>query len=216
MTKAASDLGVTRAVGIEARRDHGAQDRCASASPTPTAAACPRAGSAGSSSSSSSLPWSRSIPQVIDAGNLNAKYDVLIFADGILPENDGPAGRSLRPASALGRARGRVRAVARPLFGGEERSRDQGLRGGGREGHRHRRFDEHRPSPRPRRGPPRRAHGRRPEGSRPRQVLRAGLGPARRGGHHASPGLGRHAGRGCPLRQLAGLRTQAERRRCAG
>ena len=31
-------------------------------------------------------------PQIIDAGNLNAKYDVLIFADGILPENDGPPG----------------------------------------------------------------------------------------------------------------------------
>jgi hypothetical protein len=31
-------------------------------------------------------------PQTIDAGNLNAKYDVLIFADGILPENDGPPG----------------------------------------------------------------------------------------------------------------------------
>ena len=30
-------------------------------------------------------------PQVVDAGNLNAKYDVLIFADGILPENDRPA-----------------------------------------------------------------------------------------------------------------------------
>ncbi len=29
-------------------------------------------------------------PQAIDAGNLNAKFDVLIFADGILPENDGP------------------------------------------------------------------------------------------------------------------------------
>lgn len=31
-------------------------------------------------------------PQTIDAGNLNAKYDVLIFADGILPENDAPQG----------------------------------------------------------------------------------------------------------------------------
>jgi hypothetical protein len=29
-------------------------------------------------------------PQVVDAGNLNAKYDVLIFADGVLPENDDP------------------------------------------------------------------------------------------------------------------------------
>jgi hypothetical protein len=28
-------------------------------------------------------------PQEIDAGNLNAKYDVLVFADGILPESDG-------------------------------------------------------------------------------------------------------------------------------
>ncbi len=30
-------------------------------------------------------------PKDIDAGNLNAKYDVLIFADEILPENDNPA-----------------------------------------------------------------------------------------------------------------------------
>jgi hypothetical protein len=30
-------------------------------------------------------------PQEIDAGNLNAKYDVLIFADGILPEADNAA-----------------------------------------------------------------------------------------------------------------------------
>lgn len=28
-------------------------------------------------------------PQEIDAGNLNSKYDVLIFADGVLPESDG-------------------------------------------------------------------------------------------------------------------------------
>jgi hypothetical protein len=31
-------------------------------------------------------------PQEIDAGNLNAKYDVLIFADGILPESDSGGG----------------------------------------------------------------------------------------------------------------------------
>ncbi len=31
-------------------------------------------------------------PQDIDGGNLNAKYDVLIFADEILPENDAPSG----------------------------------------------------------------------------------------------------------------------------
>jgi hypothetical protein len=31
-------------------------------------------------------------PQTIDAGNLNAKYDVLIFADGILPASDGGGG----------------------------------------------------------------------------------------------------------------------------
>ena len=30
-------------------------------------------------------------PQQVDAGNLNAKYDVLIFTDEILPENDAPA-----------------------------------------------------------------------------------------------------------------------------
>jgi hypothetical protein len=30
-------------------------------------------------------------PQQIDAGDLNARYDVLIFADEILPENDAPA-----------------------------------------------------------------------------------------------------------------------------
>ena len=31
-------------------------------------------------------------PQEVDAGGLNAKYDVLIFADGILPEQDGGGG----------------------------------------------------------------------------------------------------------------------------
>ncbi len=36
-------------------------------------------------------------PQAIDAGNLNSRFDVLIFADGILPENDRPAGGLFSP-----------------------------------------------------------------------------------------------------------------------
>jgi hypothetical protein len=49
-----------------------------------TAARCRPAGRAGSSSSTSSRSRS-SIPATLDAGNLNAKYDVLVFVDGGIP-----------------------------------------------------------------------------------------------------------------------------------
>jgi hypothetical protein len=39
------------------------------------------------------FPFELVFPPALDAGNLNAKYDVLIFADGAIPERDGAPGR---------------------------------------------------------------------------------------------------------------------------
>ena len=55
------------------------------------AARCRRATCAGCSSSSSSTS-SASSRQTLDAGNLKAKYDVLLFPDGGIPETDGGGG----------------------------------------------------------------------------------------------------------------------------
>jgi Zinc carboxypeptidase len=38
------------------------------------------------------FPFEVLYPQTLDAGNLNAKYDVLVFVDGGIPERDTPAG----------------------------------------------------------------------------------------------------------------------------
>ena len=38
------------------------------------------------------FPFEVVFPQTLDAGNLNAKYDVLVFVDGAIPERDGAAG----------------------------------------------------------------------------------------------------------------------------
>jgi hypothetical protein len=38
------------------------------------------------------FPFEVVYPAMLDAGNLNAKYDVLVFVDGGIPERDGPAG----------------------------------------------------------------------------------------------------------------------------
>ena len=39
------------------------------------------------------FPFTVVYPQTLDAGNLNAKFDVLIFVDGAIPERDGAGGR---------------------------------------------------------------------------------------------------------------------------
>jgi hypothetical protein len=39
------------------------------------------------------FPFERAFPMALDAGNLNAKYDVLIFVDGAIPMRDAGAGR---------------------------------------------------------------------------------------------------------------------------
>jgi hypothetical protein len=39
------------------------------------------------------FPFEIVYPQTLDAGNLNAKYDVLIFVDGAIPERDTPPGQ---------------------------------------------------------------------------------------------------------------------------
>src|SRR5260370_36992116 len=38
------------------------------------------------------FPFEVVFPQTLDAGNLNAKYDVLVFVDGAIPQRDGAAG----------------------------------------------------------------------------------------------------------------------------
>jgi len=38
------------------------------------------------------FPFEVVFPQTLDAGNLNAKYDVLVFVDGAIPQRDGTAG----------------------------------------------------------------------------------------------------------------------------
>jgi hypothetical protein len=38
------------------------------------------------------FPFEVVYPQTLDAGNLNAKYDVLVFVDGAIPERDGAGG----------------------------------------------------------------------------------------------------------------------------
>jgi hypothetical protein len=38
------------------------------------------------------FPFEVVFPNTLDAGNLNAKYDVLVFVDGAIPERDGAAG----------------------------------------------------------------------------------------------------------------------------
>jgi hypothetical protein len=38
------------------------------------------------------FPYERVFPQTLDAGNLNEKFDVLIFVDGAIPERDNPRG----------------------------------------------------------------------------------------------------------------------------
>jgi hypothetical protein len=39
------------------------------------------------------FPFEQVFPQTLDAGNLNAKYDVLVFVDGAIPMRDAPAGQ---------------------------------------------------------------------------------------------------------------------------
>ena len=79
---ATKTLGIN-AVAVAQRRPERPFSYIPSASDllTSMAAPCPRAGSAGSSSSSNS-PSRVVYPQELDAGNLNAKYDVLVFPDG--------------------------------------------------------------------------------------------------------------------------------------
>ena len=38
------------------------------------------------------FPFEVVFPQTLDAGNLNAKYDVLVFVDGAIPQRDGATG----------------------------------------------------------------------------------------------------------------------------
>src|SRR5439155_11396650 len=38
------------------------------------------------------FPFDVVFPQTLDAGNLNAKFDVLVFVDGAIPARDGAAG----------------------------------------------------------------------------------------------------------------------------
>ena len=42
------------------------------------------------------FPFEVVFPQTLDAGNLNAKYDVLVFVDGAIPQRDGAARRRWR------------------------------------------------------------------------------------------------------------------------
>src|SRR5262249_15168708 len=42
------------------------------------------------------FPFEVVYPQTLDAGNLNAKYDVLVFVDGGIPERDGQGGGGFR------------------------------------------------------------------------------------------------------------------------
>src|SRR5438552_7864330 len=45
------------------------------------------------------FPFEVVFPQTLDAGNLNAKYDVLVFVDGGIPERDQQAGGGGQPAA---------------------------------------------------------------------------------------------------------------------
>ncbi len=154
------------------------------------------------------FPYELVFPQALDAGNLHATFDVIVFPDGAIPENDRP-GR--RPGTVCRqRARG-VPHVGRRHDRGEVGAVDQGLRRRRGHGARDWRFDIARASP----GPPLdesrgRATGQRHRAARAaREVLRAGIGAARGRRCLAPAGLGHgDAGRRV-LRQQPGLQARS-------
>ena len=96
--------------------------------------------------------FERVFPQTLDAGNLKAKYDVILFPDGGIPETDGGGGGLAAAAADASRARTKFpRSIAR--ISAASRSRDraeaEGVRGSRRRDRRLRRIRGARSSPRP-------------------------------------------------------------------
>ncbi|MEZ5319656.1 MAG: M14 family metallopeptidase [Vicinamibacterales bacterium] len=169
------------------------------------------------------FPFTRVFPPEIDAGNLNARYDTLIFVDGAIPAPAPAGGRGARGGGA-GRPRAAVLAGAREQGGRHSRAVREpgrlddrrrvaaapaGVPGERRHGDRHRPVrDEPRRVPGPADDrPPRRERA----AAAPDEVLHAEFGAARARGH-GEPGRGWHArARGRVLRQQP--RVDARRRR---
>ena len=96
------------------------------------------------------FPFEVVFPQTLDAGNLNAKYDVLVFVDGAIPMRDAAARRRRRLRRTAG---GRVDPGGVPRHGWPRHRREDGA--GAEEVRGERRHDPHdrivdgaRPSPR--------------------------------------------------------------------
>jgi len=52
------------------------------------------------------FPFEVVFPQTLDAGSLNAKYDVLVFVDGAIPERDPSTGSGQAPSTSSGQVAG--------------------------------------------------------------------------------------------------------------
>ena len=137
-------------------------------------------------------------PQTLDAGNLKAKYDVIIFPDGGIPEADnaggGFGGRPPTPQEVPEEFRARLGRVSLAKHGAAA----EALRRRGRRDRGLRRLRRARLSPRPagERSPGGGAAGRRRPSAAAHQVLHPRLDRARgRGQHHPARVRLREAGR---------------------
>ena len=158
------------------------------------------------------FPFSRVFARELDAGNLNAKYDVLIFVDGAIPPATAPAGGRPRWWSRPDRPRRELTEADVPaeyheqlgrMTVGENHSATARVRRSGRHDRRDRQL---------RRQPCRafQAAGARPSGRGRQaaaafQILRSRVGADREGGYQAS-GCRRHErADGLLLRQQSGV-----------
>ena len=152
-------------------------------------------------------------PQTLDAGNLKAKYDVILFPDGGIPETDNAGGGfGGRPAHAAGGAGGVPRAPG-PRHHRQDGAAAEALRRRGRRDRGLRRLRRARLSPRPagERSPGGGAAERRGSAAAAHQVLHPRLDHARRRGqHHPARVRLREAGRRV-LREQPGDAAGAER-----
>ena len=178
--------------------------------------------------------FERVFPPTLDAGNLKAKFDVLLFPDGGIPETDGGGGGLAVAADASRRAKRSPRSTARSSAASRSRhgAAAEGVRGSRRRDRRVRRIGGARPSPRPagQRSPRRSRSRTAPSGRCRDEVLHPRIDPAGRRRQHQSarvrlreegrrvlrqqPGDGAGAERDDAGRQAGGV-VRFEGRRCA-
>ena len=90
------------------------------------------------------FPFQVAYPATLDGGDLNARFDTLVFTDGAFRRATGGGAARWRPRRAGPREHPRrIPRLAGPDFRGQDHTAIEEVRGGGRHGGDHRGFNQH-------------------------------------------------------------------------